>query len=113
MTGKIGPVYQGTLLNQPQQLPRLKQNDSILFLAPNAENEPYLVTEKYLRERDGWYIAPCNECGMPDLFDAPSDLQAKIFPNVPADAIMEAFTSFCPVCGGVQIVSSSPIEAEP
>jgi len=40
------------------------------------------------------------------LFDAPSDLQAKIFPNVPADAKMEAFTSFCPVCGGVQMVSS-------
>ena len=36
------------------------------------------------------------KCGMPDLFDAPSDLQAKIFPNIPPDARVEAFTTFCP-----------------
>lgn len=113
VTAKKGRAYQGTLLNQPHQLPSLKQNDSILFLASNAEIEPYLVTEKYLQERKDWYLGPCKKCGMPDLFDAPSDLQAKLFPNVPADARMEAFTSFCPLCGGVQIVSSSPIESDP
>lgn len=113
VTGKKGEAYQGRLLNQPHQLPSLKQDDAILFLAPNAQNEPYLVTEKYLHERKDWHILPCNKCGMPDLFDAPSALQAKVFPNVPADAEIEAFTSFCPVCGGVQIVSSSPILGEP
>lgn len=113
VTGKNGQAYCATLLNQPHQLPVLKQGDLILFLAPNAKNEPYLVTEKYLKERDDWHIGPCNKCGMPDLFDAPSDLQTKIFPNVPGDAKVEMFTSFCPVCGGVQTVSSSPIEHEP
>lgn len=112
ITGKQGEAYQGTLLNEPHQLPSLKQHDAILFLAPSATIEPYLVTEQYLRERKEWYIGPCNKCGMPDLFDAPSALQAKIFPNVPADAKVEAFTSFCPVCGGVQVVSSAPIEDE-
>jgi hypothetical protein len=25
-----------------------------------------------------------------------------VFPNVPEGAVMEAFTSFCPMCGGAQ-----------
>jgi len=111
--GMRGTVYVGMLLNQPHQLTHLKQNDSILFLAVTPINKPYLVTEKYLRERSEWHIRPCNQCGMPDLFDAPSDLQAKIFPGVPSDAKMEAFTSFCPLCGGVQLISSSPFDEVP
>ena len=110
ITEKYGNAYRGKLLNQPQQLPSLKQGDLILFLAPNSENQPFMVTDKYLQERSEWHIGPCDKCGMPDLFDAPSDLQATVFPDVPADAKMEAFTSFCPLCGGVQMVSTEPIE---
>ncbi|HYH66696.1 MAG TPA: hypothetical protein VD866_18520 [Urbifossiella sp.] len=29
-----------------------------------------------------------------------------MFPNAPADAQMSMFTSFCPLCGGVQGVES-------
>ena len=113
VTGKQGDTYQGTLLIQPKQLPSLKPNDTILFMAGNTGNEAFMVTDKYLEERHDWHIGPCNKCGMPELFDAPSDLQAKLFPNVPEDAKMETFTSFCPLCGGVQIVSTNPIEDQP
>ena len=113
VTGKRGNAYQGALLNQPQQLPSLNQDDTILFMVGNAGNDAFMVTKKYLQERSDWHIGPCNKCGMPELFDAPSDLQAKVFPDIPPDAKMETFTSFCPVCGGVQIVSSTPIEDQP
>jgi hypothetical protein len=111
--GKRHGVYQCTLLNQPQQLPSLKLHDSILFLPANVGNDSFMVTERYLNERKNWHIEPRKTCGMPDLFDAPSDLQAKIFPGIPADAKMEAFTSFCPICGGIQVVSSEPTEDQP
>jgi hypothetical protein len=110
VTGRHGVAYEGTLLNQPEQLPTLHQGDSILFMAANEGNHPFLVTEKYLREREEWYIVPCDRCGMAELFDAPSDLQATIFPDLPAGANVEMFTSFCPICGGVQGVSSSPLD---
>lgn len=113
VTGKRAGAYEGTLLNQPHQLQSLNLNDSILFLPANVGNQPFMVTEKYLNERNDWHLKPCDKCGMPELFDAPSDLQAKIFPDIPADGKMEAFTSFCPVCGGVQVVSSEPIEDQP
>ena len=110
VTGKHGNAYRGKLLNQPHQLASLKQDDSVLFLVANAKNEPFMVTDKYLQERAEWHIGPCNKCGMPELFDAPSDLQAAVFPDVPPDSTIETFTSFCPLCGGVQVVSTKPIE---
>ena len=110
VTGKQEEAYEGTLLNQPQQLPKLNIDDSILFLPTNANNPPVMVTEKYLTERKQWHLVPCDKCGMPELFDAPSDLQAKVFPNLPPDSKVETFTSFCPICGGVQVVSSEPTE---
>ncbi|XZE19177.1 hypothetical protein SH449x_004490 [Pirellulaceae bacterium SH449] len=110
VTGKRAGAYEGTLLNQPLHLLSLRLEDKILFLSANVGNYPFMVTEKYLNERRDWYIKACDKCGMRELFDAPSDLQAKIFPHVSTDAEMEMFTSFCPVCGGVQVVSSKPIE---
>ena len=43
---------------------------------------------------------------MNELFDAPSDLIRVIFPNMATNenAQMVGFTSFCPACGGVQLV---------
>jgi hypothetical protein len=68
----------------------------------DGSGHPVLATDKYLGERAAWSIHPCQKCGFADLFDAPSDLIRTLFPNVPADAVMEGFTTFCPLCGGVQ-----------
>jgi hypothetical protein len=105
VTGKDANAYRGTVLNQPDGLKTVKQGDSILFLACRDKKlYPFLVSEKYLQERSNWVIEPCNKCGFAELFDAPSDLIHKIFPNLPKDSTMEGFTSFCPLCRGVQLV---------
>jgi len=65
-----------------------------------------MVTDKYQRERANWSIAPCTDCGFDELFDAPSDLIAATFSGLPEGATMESFSAFCPLCGGVQVVSS-------
>jgi hypothetical protein len=62
------------------------------------------VTDKYLHERPAWTIHPCQNCGFSELFDAPSDLIRVVFPNIPPGAVMQSFTSFCPLCGGVQAI---------
>jgi len=46
------------------------------------------------------------------LFDAPSDLVRVIFPNLPDGAVPAMFTSFCPLCGGVQVVAGSESTSE-
>jgi hypothetical protein len=48
------------------------------------------------------------------LFDAPSDLIERLFPTVgdnPKEE-MAAFSSFCPLCRGVQIVHKPDFEGE-
>ena len=58
--------------------------------------------DRLLAGKSAWTIHSCQKCGLAELFDAPSDLMRVVFPNVPEGAVMEAFTSFCPLCGGVQ-----------
>jgi hypothetical protein len=53
------------------------------------------VTEKYLRERPDWIIHPCENCGLSELFDAPSELMKAIFPDLQDGAVMESFTAVC------------------
>jgi hypothetical protein len=69
-----------------------------------------MVTDKYLSERPNWNIQPCNKCGLDELFDAPSDLMRVIFPDIREGATMGIFTSFCGVCGGVQVVQDADAE---
>ena len=102
VTGCDGDIFTGRVLNQPTQLRTIRQGQQIRFLVPRGSDHPILVTDKYLRERPAWTIHPCRKCGFSELFDAPSDLTRVVFPNIPADAVMEAFTSFCPLCRGVQ-----------
>src|SRR5215467_14273274 len=104
VTGCDGDVYAGRVLNQPSQLRTVQQGQQIRFIMPEGGKHPVLVTEKYLRERSAWTIHPCQKCGLSELFDAPSDLMRVVFPNAPAESVMEAFTSFCPLCGGVQVI---------
>jgi hypothetical protein len=102
--GVEGEVFRGQLLNQPHNLKTVRQGDEVLFVVPTGGEHPLQVREKYLRERDEWIIQPCNKCGLSELFDAPSDLIRKVFPNSPEDTVMSAFTAVCGVCGGVQVV---------
>jgi hypothetical protein len=97
-----GDVFAGRVLNLPSQLHTVRQGQQIRFIMPAGSEHPVLVTEKYLRERPSWTIHACQKCGLTELFDAPSDLMRIVFPNVPEGAVMESFTSFCPLCGGVQ-----------
>lgn len=96
--------YIGTLLNEPHALMSVRQGDAIIFIATENCEYPFRVTERYLAERNGWNINPCDKCGFNELFDAPSDLIKKVFPDLPEDASLEGFSSFCPLCGGIQVI---------
>ena len=104
VSGLDGEVFHGELLNQPHYLKSVRKGDDVQFLVPASGKHPLMVTEKYLRERADWVVRPCNKCGLSELFDAPSDLIRKIFPDLPVDGEMSVFTTFCGDCGGVQVV---------
>lgn len=112
VVGKSGRAYRGKLLNKPHGLASAKQGDEILFLAGPKGIDPFFVTPKYLQEREHWHILPCNKCGMPELFDAPSDLIAAVFPKLKdqKNVAEMKFTSFCPLCRGVQLISDKPLD---
>ncbi len=104
VTAMDGDVFRGRVLNEPQQLARVKRGDEIRFVVPAGAPYPILVTEKYLRERVAWTVHPCDKCGLSELFDAPSELIAATFKSLPPDAQPEMFTAICPLCGGGQVV---------
>ena len=113
VTGRESTAFRGTVLNQPSGLKTVKQGDSILFLAcKDKKHHPFLIGDRYLQERGKWVIEPCNKCGFTELFDTPPDLIHKIFPNVPKDGTMEAFTTFCPLCRGVQVVHQPGLDID-
>ena len=99
-----GNLFRGTVLNQPEQLSSVSQGSEIQFLVPDGGEHPLMVTDKYLGERGYWIIQPCDQCGLSELFDAPSDLMRVVFSGAPPDSAMEMFTAFCGACGGVQVV---------
>jgi hypothetical protein len=111
VVGTSGRAYRGKLLNKPHNLSTIKQGEEILFLAGPRGIDPFRVTPTYLKEREHWHVQPCKKCGMPELFDAPSDLIAVIFPDLKGrkDVAEMSFTTFCPLCRGVQLVSDKPL----
>lgn len=110
--GGKGDLYSAEVLNQPENLQEVRQGSLIDFIVPESGEYPLQVRAKYLAERSLWAIHPCTQCGLSELFDAPSDLIKVIFPDA-ADGSLEMFTSFCGVCGGVQVVQwRDSIEAE-
>jgi hypothetical protein len=111
VTGMKGNIFQGKVLNQPEQLTSVSQNSEIHFMVPEGGEYPLMVTDKYLRERSEWIIEPCDKCGLSELFDAPSDLIKVIF-NPSLDQEIEAFTSFCGFCGGTQMVIRKDFKEE-
>lgn len=100
-------VFTGEVLNHPEQLLTVKQGDRVQFVVPQSGEYPLMVRPKYLRERAGWVIHPCNQCGLSELMDAPSELIAKVFPDLPPGATPAMFTAFCGLCGGAQVVESA------
>lgn len=103
----IGNVYRGVVLNQPHHLTTVKLNDTIRFVVPPDFPFAIMVTDKYLDERGKWQITICPHCGLSELFDAPSDLMRKAFPQVAVnpDMVMQRFSTFCPSCKSVVVVS--------
>lgn len=97
-------VFTGEVLNEPEQLASVRRGDRVRFVVPSSGPLPLMVRANYLAERARWLIHPCDRCGMSELFDAPSDLIAKVFPTLPAGQEPEMFTAFCGACGGVQAV---------
>lgn len=96
-------VYEGTLLNQPHQLTTVRQNDTLLFYGNVGQGAPLHVTAAYVAERAGWDVQPCDKCGFAEGLDPPTTMAKTRFPDAPADASVEQFTSKCPMCGGMQM----------
>jgi hypothetical protein len=108
VTGMAGGVFTGRVLNAPQTTQGVREGDTIRFLAPEASEYAILATEKYLRERGDWTIHPCLQCGLTELFDAPSDLIRKQFPDRPGGSLVEAFVVRCPLCLGTIALERKP-----
>jgi hypothetical protein len=129
VTGMEGDLFCGRVLNQPHQLQTVHRDDEIKFVMPGGDAPAHLlelaarrlrihppprtgwlapvrVTDKYLREREAWVIHACDQCGLSELFDAPSDLIRALFPHAAPDAEISMFTAPCPQCGGSQRVES-------
>lgn len=95
----------GKLLNAPHALQSVRQGDTVRFLTGGGLQQPLQVTLEYLEERENWRIVPCNKCGMSECLDPPSVMAKLRFPDQPPDAVTTMFTSFCPRCGGMQLLS--------
>ena len=70
--------------------------------------QPLMVTRAYLEERESWWVMPCEKCGLAECLDPPSVMGRLRFPDSPPDAEVMSFTAFCPVCGGMQLLSRDP-----
>ncbi len=95
-------VYVAELLNQPHTLTSVNKGDRLKVISVHGLEHALHVTDEYLREREQWSITPCDRCGMTECFDPPSVMAKVRFPDAPPDAQVEAFTSFCSKCGGIQ-----------
>jgi len=51
VTGMVGDIFQGVLLNQPYNLKTLNEGDEVLFSVVDGIDYPIRITEDHLRER--------------------------------------------------------------
>jgi hypothetical protein len=98
-------VYLGDLLSTPHSLKTVKRGDRVKVISVHGLAHPLHVTDDYLREREEWTIAPCDRCGATEVFDPPSVMVKLRFPDAPPGSIIERFTTFCSLCGGMQELS--------
>jgi hypothetical protein len=119
VTGMDGDLFQGRVQNQPHNVRTVHRGQQIRFFFPQGAVYPILVTDKYLQECGAWIIHPCRQCGLSELFDAPSDLFRVLFPQQPRSAELNEFPVICPQCEGEQGLAwrgasvGSDVEAEP
>jgi predicted RNA-binding Zn-ribbon protein involved in translation (DUF1610 family) len=129
VTGMSADLFWGHVLTHPHNLRTVREGDEIKFVMPTGDAPitflvlaavklglekpprtgwlaPLLVTDKYLRERESWIIHPCPQCGLTELFDAPSDLIRVLFPHHPAHVTASTFLAPCPNCGEALRVES-------
>lgn len=129
VTGSDGNLFWGRVHNQPDNLETVRRGDEIKFVMPENDAPqdlleraarrlglhqsprtgwlaPILVTDKYLSERNVWVIHPCRQCGLSELFDAPSDLLRVLSLHSPPDVGGSRFTVPCPQCGGRLCIES-------
>jgi len=104
VTGADGDLFTGQVLNRPDHLATVSEGAEIQFVAPDGGEYLLLVTQKYLRERPEWLVEACDQCGLSELFDAPSDLMRVVFPDMPEGFRTGMFTAYCGCCGGCQMV---------
>ena len=102
--GDGGDLFWGRVLNAPHGLASVAEGDRVRFVVPESGDHPLMVRPEYLAERGDWVIEPCSGCGVSELLDAPSDLVAATFPDLPPGQSPEMFTAFCGLCGGVQVI---------
>ena len=101
-----GDHYVAVCLNRPQAVTAVGEGDTFRFRVSSTADLPFLVTNQYLADRAEWVVVPCGQCGFDELFDAPSELAAAFAAQSPDGTIVELFTQFCPLCGGVQTIGS-------
>lgn len=91
--------YIGNLLNQPNVLKRVRQNDEVrLRIAPGSKM-PVFVGERELHNLERYKVA-CQGCGFDMLsFDVPA-LLARSFPDLPTGEKVRNFTTRCRLCNG-------------
>ena len=101
--GKRDGAYRGIVKNQPLHLASVHNGDDIFFVAPPGFQYLIQVSQKYLEERTTWDLQPCTKCGLPECFEAPSEMLKHS--QVPPEARGEVprITVPCPMCDGVQI----------
>jgi hypothetical protein len=104
VTGMNGNLVTAELLNQPVNLKSFHANENYTFQL-NGSGKLIYVSPAYLEEIKDWKISPCEKCGNDVLFDTPATICRIAFPDMPEGAVMQVFTTFCPMCGNAMAVS--------
>jgi hypothetical protein len=107
VTGGTDDLFSGVVLDRPARLRRVRKGSRISFLVPKSGQYALQVSSRYLEERSSWrLLMPCNQCGLSELFDPPSELVAEIFPAMTSEDLAQGFTftTRCGWCGGGLVV---------
>ncbi len=114
VTGRKGAAYVGVCLNQPHAVTSVGEGDRLLFTVSASGTHPFQIAESYIEDRKGWVISPCGKCGFTEMFQPPSERAEQLGKQsgVPAGTQMIMLSTFCPLCGGVQLLGKVGTEAE-
>ena len=100
-------LFSGVVLDKPAQLRTVRKGSKISFLLPKSGQYALQISSKYLEERPSWrLLIPCNQCGLSELLDPPSELIAKLFPAMTSEDLARGltFTTRRGWCGGGLVV---------